>query len=108
MQTRIDLVPSLLGAMQDGNEYQSIVDKQLPHGANLVDEIERAIVEIDIRGRPCLFYVGNVVRKDVSEAGIDSSDDPFERWLQRSQRIFRVSTYSYLLSEGMDTSSVIS
>lgn len=74
------VVSSLLDAMQDGNEYQSILDAVPPPGTNLIDDILRAIADLErIRGRPCLMYAGNVVKKDESGASsIDSSDDlPF-------------------------------
>ena len=78
-------VASLLSEIQDGNEYQSIVDKQLLPGTNLFDDIVRGIAEIEaIRGRPCLLYVGNVVKKDEGEASIDSSDDlPFREMVAK-------------------------
>lgn len=73
-------VDSLLGAMVDGNEYTSIVDKRLSPGINLLDQVVEGIVAIEqIRGRPCLLYVGNVLNKeDGGASGVDSSDDlPF-------------------------------
>ena len=62
-QTGVNLTPveSLLELMEDGNEYQSIVSKVLR--PNLVDELVRGIAEVEqVRSRPCLAYVGNVVR----------------------------------------------
>ncbi len=79
-------VGSLLDVMQDGNEYQSIVDKQLNPGTNLFDDIVRGLAEIErIRGRPCIMYVGNVVKKDDSGgSGVDSSDDlPFREMVAK-------------------------
>jgi len=79
-------IPSLYDAMQDGNEYQSIVDKQLQPGTNLIEEVVRGIAEIEsVRGRPCVLYVGNVIKKDDSGAsGIDSSDDlPFREMVEK-------------------------
>lgn len=90
-------VGSLLAEMQDGNEYQSIVDKIPRPGVNLIDDVVQGITEIEnIRGRPCLMYVGNVVKKDDSGySSVDSSDDlPFREMVakvpaeQRSVDIF--------------------
>ncbi len=89
-------VRSLFDEMQDGNEYQSIVDKKLPPGSNLIDDVCHGITAIEaLRKRPCLLYVGNVVKKDEGESSIDSSDDlPFREMVakvpadQRSVDIF--------------------
>lgn len=73
------VVPSLLGAMTDGREYGSIVDKVPPEGTNILEEVIRAVQDIaQVRGRPCIAYCGNVVRDDKGGSGIDSTDDlPF-------------------------------
>lgn len=79
-------IASLYDAMQEGNEYQSIVDQQLQPGTNLMEEVVRGISEIErIRLRPCIVYVGNVVKKDDSGAsGVDSSDDlPFREMVAK-------------------------
>lgn len=79
-------ITSLYDAMQDGNEYQSIVDKQLQPGTNLMEEVIRGIAEIErVRGRPCILYVGNVIKKDDSgTSGVDSSDDlPFREMVAK-------------------------
>lgn len=81
-----NLVSSLLDEIQDGNEYQSIVDKVPPPGFNLIEDVTRGIAEIEaIRGRPCLIYAGNVVKKDDSgNSSIDSSDDlPFREMVAK-------------------------
>lgn len=72
-------VASLLDAMQDGNEYGSIVGVLPPDNANLLDEVLRAMQAVEaLRHRPCIAYVGNVVRADSGESGIDATDDvPF-------------------------------
>lgn len=77
--SRYRRVPSLLGAIQAGNEYGSIVGCLPPEGTDLTTDLVRAIKEIEtLRGRPCLAYVGNVVRRDDGDSGIDASDDlPF-------------------------------
>ncbi len=77
MQVGKKVVHSLLDEMQDGSEYQSIVGA-VPENLNLATELTRALREIETtRNRPCLCYVGNVVKPD-SEAGIDATDDlPF-------------------------------
>lgn len=75
------IVDSLLNNMKDGREYASIVDL-IPNklGFDLIDEAVAGIQAIEtIRGRPCLMYVGNVIAKDGSAAGVDASDDlPFQ------------------------------
>lgn len=77
-------VPSLLDAMEDGNEYGSIVPVTPAPGLDLMDELVRSLKEIEeLRERPCLAYVGNVVRPD-GQAGIDSSDDlPFSEMVSK-------------------------
>jgi hypothetical protein len=64
--------------MQDGNEYGSIVGC-LPTGdVDIVAELQLALKDIEnVRGRPCLAYIGNVVAGD-GTSGIDATDDlPF-------------------------------
>lgn len=72
-------VKSLLDSMVDGYEYGSIVSAMPPKELNLIDEAIRGLEAIEkIRNRPCLAYVGNVVRKDSGDSGIDPTDDlPF-------------------------------
>jgi hypothetical protein len=79
------IVPSLLDAMEDGKEYGSIVSLQPAPGIDLLDDVVRSLDAISaIRGRPCLAYVGNVVRQDDGTSGIDSSDDlPFHEMVSR-------------------------
>lgn len=82
-QTRVH---SLLDVMQDGNEYQSIVDKVPENGTNLLDEVVRGISEIEAtRMRPCILYVGNMIKRDPSGgSGIDTSDDlPFREMVAK-------------------------
>lgn len=76
----IQQVPSLLDVMVDGREYVSIIDKLPLPGANLLDEVQRAVADIAaIRGRPCIVYSGNVVKNDSGTSGVDQSDDlPFQ------------------------------
>lgn len=81
-----NFVNSLLDEVQDGNEYQSIVSKVPRPGFDLIEDVVRGIAEIEaIRGRPCLVYVGNVVKKDDSgSSSIDSSDDlPFREMVAK-------------------------
>lgn len=55
------LVSSLLDAMQDGREYQSLVDC-VPHEMNVRDELRRGVAEVEaVRERPLLLYAGNVI-----------------------------------------------
>jgi hypothetical protein len=78
-QPQSTTVPSLLDAMQDGAEYHSIVGVMPEPHLDLVGEVARALADIEkLRGRPCLTYIGNVVRRDDGDSGIDSTDDlPF-------------------------------
>lgn len=73
----LQTVASLMDAIVDGQEYASIVDK-LPAG-NLLEDLQKGIRQIeDVRGRPCLAYLGNVVRPDSGGSGVDATDDlPF-------------------------------
>lgn len=77
VQTR--RVKSLLESMEDGKEYASILDVVPEPGTELAGEILQGMAEIEkIRGRPCIAYVGNVVKKDDGESVLDSSDElPF-------------------------------
>jgi hypothetical protein len=73
--TLIRVVDSLLDAMVDGREYQSIVDAVPAPTLNVVGEVQRALCEIEgVRDRPCLAYVGNVV----SVAGPGSELGPLD------------------------------
>lgn len=78
-------VNSLLDNMKDGNEYGSIVSLSTPPEMDLFDDVIRGLQEIeDIRKRPCLTYVGNVVHTGKGDSGIDSTDDlPFIEMVQR-------------------------
>lgn len=71
-------VSSLLDSMRDGNEYGSIVGLRPDPNLDINVELLRAVRAIeDVRGRPCLCYVGNVVTGD-GLSGVDASDDlPF-------------------------------
>lgn len=79
-QTRkaTQVVDSLLDCMVDGSEYGSIVDKLPKPDQDLLDVLRSAIGEIEnLRGRPCIAYVGNVV-KPGEGASVDLHDDlPF-------------------------------
>ncbi len=77
---RTNIVPSLLDAMVDNKEYSSIVDKTVAPNVNLLDEVVRSIKDIeDLRNRPCLLYVGNVISSDGTSSSIDATDDlPFQ------------------------------
>jgi len=79
MATKVEVVDSLLDRMQDGNEYGSIVSVAPRENLDLIGEVIRALEAISsLRGRPCISYLGNVVRKDDGDSGIDATDDlPF-------------------------------
>jgi hypothetical protein len=71
---RPKVVPSLLDAMQDGNEYGSIVSL-LPQQSHLVPELRRALGDLEaIRGRPCLCYAANMVRASATDTAIQAPD----------------------------------
>jgi hypothetical protein len=81
----VKIVSSLLDSMQDGNEYGSIVSLIPQAELDLFDEVTKGIMEVErIRERSCLAYVGNVVRGDSGDSGIDSTDDlPFIEMVQK-------------------------
>jgi hypothetical protein len=76
-QGAVPRVASLLDAVVDGREYESIVGLMPPDNLDLVVEMQRALGEIErIRSRPCLAYAGNIIKS--GDTSIDSSDDlPF-------------------------------
>ncbi|MDP2167305.1 MAG: hypothetical protein Q8J64_03110 [Thermodesulfovibrionales bacterium] len=80
---RFKKVDSLLDAMQEGNEFGSIVSL-MPTNSDLVPELKRAISEIEsIRNRPLICYFANVVRP-VPDNDIQSSDDlPFNEMVSK-------------------------
>lgn len=81
LQTALQVVQvdSLLDRMEDGKEFGSIVSLTPREGFDLVGEIQKALQSIaDIRGRPCISYMGNVVRASAPDTSIDANDDlPF-------------------------------
>jgi hypothetical protein len=56
-----------------------------PENADFLDEVARAMADLEtLRGRPCLMYAGNVVRRDNGDSGIDATDDlPFAEMVAR-------------------------
>lgn len=76
-------VPSLLDAMQDGNEYGSIVGL-VYQGVDLVPEIRRALADLEnVRQRRCICYVANVI-KDIAETSIHPGDHlPFAEMVDK-------------------------
>jgi hypothetical protein len=67
------IVPSLLDAMQDGREYESIVSL-LPSSPHLNDDLQRALADLQsIRGRKCICYAANMIRS-IPETGIVKGD----------------------------------
>ena len=77
------VVPSLLDAMEDGNEYGSIVSL-IPKGFDTARELARALEEIErVRKRPCLCYVANLMKR-LPNAAIEASDHlPFNEMVSR-------------------------
>jgi hypothetical protein len=65
--------------MKDGSEYGSIVGVMPSPQTDLVGELLSGLRGIQtVRRRPCLAYVGNVVRRDDGNSSVDSTDDlPF-------------------------------
>jgi hypothetical protein len=82
-QTEMKAVDSLYDLIQEGSEYASIVDKLT--GVELFDEVIKGLKVIQhLRERPCLAYVGNVVRADNGESGVDPTDDlPFAEMIKK-------------------------
>lgn len=76
-------VPSLLDVMVDDNEYASIVSMH-PKGGDIVPDLRRALAEIEqIRGRPCICYLANVI-KPMPGVSIEPNDDlPFSEMIGR-------------------------
>src|SRR3990172_1479254 len=71
-------VRSLLDVMEDGREYASLLGRAVELDAR--EEIKRALRDIEqIRGRPLLVYVANVVKPLVdTPVSINVNDDlPF-------------------------------
>lgn len=76
-------VPSLLDAMEDGNEYGSIVSL-VPANHDLVVELRRALKDLEaIRKRPCVCYIGNVVKPTATSSINDSDDLPFNEMISK-------------------------
>ncbi len=74
------LVNSLLDAMKDGREYESLVDCVPSKPLDLKSEFSRALADIEaIRGRPALLYAGNIISTQGSpHIGISNFDElPF-------------------------------
>ena len=80
----IPIATSFLDVMVDGNEFESLLHYQYLN-INVVDEIRRSIKEIaDIRQRPVLCYIANVVKPIPVSISIDDSDDlPFSELINR-------------------------
>ena len=80
---KVALVDSLLDNMEDGREYASIIDL-MPKSAIINPEIIRAIKDVeDVRNRPLICYLANVVRP-VPDTDIYSSDDlPFNEMINK-------------------------
>jgi hypothetical protein len=72
------VVDSLLDVMKSGEEYGSITGMKPSQTLDLAGEVVRAIqAVIDVRQRPCISYIGNVVSGSAG-SGIDPTDDlPF-------------------------------
>jgi len=74
-------VVSLLDAMVDGKEYESLLPL-VEVNIDLGNEIRRAMFEIEnIRGRKNIIYAGNIVRP-TADSSINSKDDlPFKEMI---------------------------
>jgi hypothetical protein len=72
------VVDSLLDAMEEGNEYGSIVSIMPKEGTDLANEVAKSLADIEkATNRPCIAYLGNIVTAQ-DHSGIDPSDElPF-------------------------------
>lgn len=79
----IQIVDSLLDAMEEGNEYASIVSL-MPNTKSLNLELRRALKEIeDIRKKPCLCYLANVINTSLFSSIMDNDDLPFNEMISK-------------------------
>lgn len=77
-------VDSIYDAIKEGNEYGSIVSLMPPQNANLLDDIAKGLAVIEAtRSRPCLAYLGNIIRPDINSGVVTSDDLPFAEMVQR-------------------------
>jgi len=76
----IEIVDSLVEAMVDGMEYGSLVNKVPRPGHDVLTDVVQTLDQISaVRGRPCIAYLGNVVKADRGTSGVDTTDDlPFQ------------------------------
>ena len=76
------VVGSLLDTMQDGREYQSLIDVVPVPDMNVGAELRRAIKDIeDIRKHPLVVYVGNVIKASDGNEIAYSDDLPFSEMI---------------------------
>ncbi len=82
--SRTKTVDSIYESIKEGNEYGSIVSIIPKPDLDLINEIIKGLKTIEnIRSRPCLAYIGNVI-KNTSDSGIVTSDDlPFSEMLKQ-------------------------
>jgi hypothetical protein len=67
-------VPSLLDAMIDGREYESIVSCPVSPSHDFVVDLRRAAADVEaVRGRPCLVYMANLI-KPLPQTAIEQAD----------------------------------
>lgn len=75
---------SLLDSMVDSREFESLLKHQKVN-VNIQDEINRALKDIsDLRKRPCIAYMANVVNSNVKAVtSIEYGDDlPFSELIR--------------------------
>jgi hypothetical protein len=84
-ESKNKFVDSLYDSLNEGNEYGSIVSIIPKPSVELFDEVVKGLRVIQsIRNRPCVCYVGNVVRNDSGDSGVDSTDDlPFIEMIKK-------------------------
>jgi hypothetical protein len=77
-------VKSLLDAMEDGNEYGSIVSLA-PEEPDVSPDLRRALEEIErIRQRPCVCYMANVIKTKTPHTAIEPADHlPFNEMVAK-------------------------
>jgi len=75
---------SIMDKMVDGREFESLLSFRY-EAINLANEIRKSIKEItDIRKKPLVCYVANVVKQTNVSVGIDGSDDlPFNEMIRQ-------------------------
>ena len=77
-------VNSLYDQIVPGEEYASITSLTPAPGVDMLEDVVKGLRVIEnIRQRPCLAYIGDVVTTNKLEVGVDNSDDvPFQEMIR--------------------------